>query len=122
MDLCERCIRTKSASIFRECFTYPLRGTEENLSKCLALAIKAGDKEMIQVLVDLGADPLSNPVLKEAMRQGSEALQRLWGIASQPRRVMPRIGAPILKLLLLDTLENAEKLGNMLERGAVDLV
>jgi ankyrin repeat protein len=91
-------------------------------NSCLASAIRMGQVEMVDLLLQYGANPLDGEVLKAAIPDRTDMFLFLFGQDRKQRRVRKCIGAHILKFVMAERPGNAEVLDTLLENGLVNLI
>lgn len=118
---CRRCMEMNDVPFCLRYLSEALHLEREDTEKCLALAIRMKNPEMIQGLLDLGVDPFADAPMQAAISQNPEMLRRWQTIMGQPLKLRRCIGAPILKFLMADAPGNSRKLDTLLQTGTVDL-
>ncbi|KAH8678396.1 ankyrin repeat-containing domain protein [Xylariales sp. PMI_506] len=118
---CQRCIETKNVPLFRRFVDRLMRNTREDLTDCLKVAVELDSVDMIQQLLDMGADPFALGPLQAALSRRPEILSQLYARASQPPVARKCIGAHTLKYVMAESPRNAEMLATLLGTQAVNL-
>jgi ankyrin repeat protein len=119
--LCKRCMETNNTQLFRT-FVEDSTGVErDDLNNCLALALELGQTDMIEQLLDMGANPFALGPLHASIIFRPETLPLLTKNKDQPRTVRKCIGASTLRYVMSDSPGNAETLETLLETQAVNL-
>jgi ankyrin repeat protein len=121
-NICMQCMETNNVIFFENFLesTSPKRDLPWN--SCLASAIRMGQVEMVNLLLQYGANPLDREVLKAAIPDRTDMLLFLFGQDRKQRRVRKCIGAHILKFVMAERPGNAEVLDTLLENGLVNLI
>jgi ankyrin repeat protein len=121
-NICMQYMKTNNITLFENFLesTSSIDGLPWN--SCLAGAIRMGQFEMVDLLLQYGANPLDGEVLKAAIPDRTDIFLFLFGQDRKQRRVQKCIGAHILKFVMAERPGNAEVLDTLLENGLVNLV
>ncbi|GAW23356.1 hypothetical protein ANO14919_129140 [Xylariales sp. No.14919] len=119
-NLCLRCMQDDNTGFFRnfaESFA-----DRRSLSECLEGAVRMEHSEMVCFLLDIGANPFTNEVLKAALTGHKEMLHLLFD-KTRPRRAIPKcIGADVISSVMNESLDSPQALEALMETRAVNLI
>ncbi|KAI1364015.1 ankyrin repeat-containing domain protein [Xylaria arbuscula] len=120
-DLCRHCIQNGKIDFFRNFIESSSIPNEVTLTSCLEIAVGMEHPEMICYLLDIGANPFTNKILRAAMpRRG---LPDLLFNKSRRRQYVPKcIGASVISTVLDESLESPQSLDSLLETRAVNFI
>ena len=121
-NICTQCMKTNNVTFFESFLESTSSRHDLPWNSCLASAIRIGQVEMIDLLLQYGANPLDGEVLKAAIPDRTDMLLFLFGQDRKQRRVRKCVGAHILKFVMAERLGNAEVLDTLLENGLVNLI
>jgi ankyrin repeat protein len=120
-SICKWCMETDNV-IFFKTFLESLSQTRIiPWNSCLASAITMSHGEMVDLLLEYGADPFDGEALKAAVPDHTEMLPLLFGEDRKQRRVRKCVGAHILKFIMAERHGSAEVLDALLGSGLVNL-
>ena len=120
-NICIQCMATDNVMFFKM-FLESISSTRYfPWNSCLANAIRMGHGEMVNLLLENGADPFDSEVLKAAIPDRTEMLPLLFGEDRKQRRVRKCVGAHILKFVMAERPGSAEVLDALLGNGLVNL-
>ncbi|PMD63137.1 ankyrin [Hyaloscypha bicolor E] len=121
-NICMQCMKTNNVTFFENLLESTSYRDDLPWNSCLASAIRMGQVEMVDLLLQYGADPLDGEVLKAAIPDRTDMFLFLFGQDRKQRRVRKCIGAHILKFVMAERPGNAEILDTLLENGLVNLI
>jgi ankyrin repeat protein len=120
-NICKWCMETDNVMFFKIFLESVSSTSSIPWNSCLASAITMGHGEMVDLLLQNGANPFDGEVLKAAIPDRTEMLPLLFGEDQKKRRVRKCVGAHILKFVMAERPGSAEVLDALLESGLVNL-
>jgi ankyrin repeat protein len=120
--ICMQCMETNNVTFFENLLESTSYRDDLPWNSCLASAIRMGQVEMVDLLLQYGANPLDGEVLKAAIPDRTDMFLFLFGQDRKQRRVRKCIGAHILKFIMAERPGNAEVLDTLLENGLINLI
>lgn len=118
--ICKRCMETDNVAFFK-IFMESISLSRTWLDSCLAIATGVGHAEMVDLLLQMGANPFEGSVLKAAIPKHTEMLQILFGEDRKQQTSRKCVGAHVLKFIMAECPGNAEVLNGLLDRRLVHL-
>lgn len=114
-----KCIDTETLDFFRAVLqTLDLQ--DGSLHDCLLVAVELGHGNLVEYLLDMGADPFDHSVLRAAITKKPDMLRLLLQKERQ-RQTMPKcIGARVLEPLMGNGAGNAEALDELIRIGSIN--
>lgn len=120
-DICKRCMETENVAFFK-IFLESVSSPRAWLDPCLAIATEMGHAEMVNLLLQMGADPFGSRVLKAAIPERPEMLKILFEEDRKQPTSQKCVGARILKFVMAERPGNTEVLSGLLDRKLVNLI
>jgi ankyrin repeat protein len=117
-NICIECIKTENIEFFRTFLESVTKTRVFPWNSCLASAIRMGHREMVELLLENGANPFDGEVLRAAIPDRTDMLRFLFGEDRKRRSGRKCVGAYNLKFAI----GNAEVLGSLLENGLVNFI
>jgi ankyrin repeat protein len=117
-NICIECIKTENLDFFKTFLESVSTTHDFPWNLCLASAIRMGHREMVELLLQNGANPFDAEVLRAAIPDRRDMLRFLFGEDRKQRSGRKRVGAYTLKFAM----GNAEVLGSLLENGLVNFI
>ncbi|PMD27131.1 ankyrin [Hyaloscypha hepaticicola] len=117
-NICIECIKTENLEFFRTFLESVSKTHAFPWNLCLASAIRMGHREMVELLLQYGANPFDAEVLRAAIPDQKDMLQFLFGEDRKQRSGRKCVGAYTLKFAI----DNAEVLGSLIENGLVNFI
>lgn len=118
-DVLSVCIELDTLDFFKE-ILQTLEFQDTVLNKCLSSAVKFGHADMVEYLLDMGANPFNDQVLKAVIPDRPDILQLLFQ-KERLRQTMPKcIGARILVPVMGKGAGNAEALDELIRTEAIN--
>lgn len=113
------CIQYDTLDSFKEMLqVFGLANSE--IDSCLEVAVASGHADLVEYLLDMGANPFDDHVLR-AVIPGRPVILRLLFQKGRLRQTMPKcIGADILVPLISNGAGNAEALDDLIRTGAIN--
>jgi ankyrin repeat protein len=121
-NICMQCMKTNNITFFENILESTSYRQGLPWNSCLASTIRLGQVEIVDLLLQYGANPLDGEVLKAAIPDRTDMLLHFFGQDRNQRRVRKCVGAHILKFVMPERPGNAEVLDTLLENGLVNLI
>jgi ankyrin repeat protein len=117
-NICIECIQTENLEFFRTFLESVSTTHAFPWNSCLASAIRMGHRKMVDLLLQMGANPFDSAVLKAAIPDRRDMLRFLFGEHRKQPSGRKCVGAYTLKFAI----GNAEVLSSLLENGLVNFI
>ena len=117
-NICIDCIQTENLGFFRTFLESVSTTHAFPWNSCLASAIRMGHRKMVDLLLQMGANPFDSAVLKAAIPDRRDMLRFLFGEHRKQPSGRKCVGAYTLKFAI----GNAEVLSSLLENGLVNFI
>ncbi|KAN0094104.1 ankyrin [Hyaloscypha variabilis] len=121
-NICMQCIETDNLEFFKTLLECSSITSAFPWNSCLASAVRMGHGEMVDLLLQNGANPFDNEVLRAALPDRTDMLRLLLGGDRKQGRGRKCVGAQILKFVMAEHPGNAGVLGSLLDNGLVNFI